>query len=787
MPPRAARQIAWTACFILVFVSAFSPSGTQQPPLELDPSWHAAIEYAAAHHLQFGTQIVFTFGPLGFLSARTSLGHLVGLRIAFAIFWAAIVALETIALTKRLQGWVRIVLLAWLMILALSSGLDQIAFFVLACGTILVLQDNPTERWQFPILVFAFIVASLIKFTFALAALGSLALIVVCWAVQRKIRKAVALALAAPAGFVACWTALGQSPTHIPVWFRRGLDLASGYSGAMNLVPKTSVLCAALAALALFVSALGATLARANRDLVAWSILITATQYVFLAWKEGFTRTGDWHTFVFLWFLPLGLVLLFAVAPKDSWVLHRHILGTAFAAAMVFCLLAANLQIAGFAWRQVVGWPRRVVENTEAMLIVATGRASDLYGGNRSASGNSMLALDRAKDVIGQDSVDVMNFLLLAAVVNGMNYQPRPVIQGFVAYTPALQELNAEYFRGPARPRYILLAHDATDGRFPMFEDSAALNYVLNNYVPVARDGVFLLLQQRTSGDPDFHLVHEANLRYGEKLDLRRWSHGPLFISADILPTLLGDAADFFYQRPPLYLRVGQGDGVELFRIIPSMAELPFLISPLLKSNHDVLNFLTSQAGSEPETLTFDPPKRGSFEFAPQIHVRLYTARDFPEASREVPASRILADVQGRVFWPEPKSVQSASSGRVTIIDGTPALLVRTPSRVELRIPNDASWFSGYFGIPDEAGSFPETSQGLEIDISIEDRLGHHRKAFDRILQSESQTNGRLPFRIPIYSAHDRALTLTTSPLPAGTAGGWSFWSECRFDPAKTQ
>ena len=54
-----------------------------------------------------------------------------------------------------------------------------------------------------------------------------------------------------------------------------------------------------------------------------------------------------------------------------------------------------------------------------------------------------MLRLDHAKDVIGNESVDVMNYLLLAAVVNEMNYQPRPVIQGFVAYTPALQSLNA--------------------------------------------------------------------------------------------------------------------------------------------------------------------------------------------------------------------------------------------------------------------------------------------------------------------------------------------------------
>src|SRR5208283_5853533 len=164
---QTARWIAWPACLTLVFLSAFILSGTRQPPLELDPSWHAALEYSTAHHLQFGTQIVFTFGPLGFLAAPTSLGHLLGARIAFAFFWSALVALLATALARRLPRWVRYAFLTWLVVFTLSAGL------------------------------------------------GSLAVIVVSWVGQRKILKAMVLALAAPAGFVAGWVALGQSLSHL--------------------------------------------------------------------------------------------------------------------------------------------------------------------------------------------------------------------------------------------------------------------------------------------------------------------------------------------------------------------------------------------------------------------------------------------------------------------------------------------------------------------------------------------------------------------------------------------
>lgn len=791
MPSQVPRRIGWTACFILVFISAFFLSGTQQPPLELDPSWHAAIEFASEHLLQFGTEIVFTFGPLGFLSARTSLGHLVGLRVVFALFWSAILTLAAIDVAKRLRSWLRYAFLVWLVVFTFSSGIDPAAFFLLACGTILLIQDNPHERWQFPFFVIAFVLLSLIKFTFLAAALVSLALVVVCWSRERKIRKAMVLALTAPAGFIGCWAALGQSPSHIAAWFVHGLDLASGYSGAMNLVPKTSVLYAAFAALLLFVCAFIVTIARARRTVHSWSILTTLAQYVFLAWKEGLTRAGDWHTFVFLWFLPLGVALCFNVdLPAASAKYHERFLGIAFAATMVLCLASANLQIPRFARQLVIAWPRRMIENTSMILATTTGRARDLYLSSHDARANPMLVLERAKDVIGQDPVDVMNYLLLAAVVNGMNYRPRPVIQGFVAYTSSLQNLNSDYLRSADRPRYILLSHQTTDGRFPMLEDSAALNYVLNNYVPIARDGAFLILQQRTAHDVEFQLVHEESLLFGEKLDLAPWNREPLFMSAEIVPSLPGWVTEFVYQLPPVYMRIARGDEAERFRIVPSMAKLPFLISPILRSNFDLVNFLSTQTGSESEDLTFEPLERRAFDFAPHIQVRLYRASQFPYAAREVPASRILADVQGRVFWPEPQSVESANPARMTMTHGAPALMVRAPSRIELKVPKNASLFSGYFGIPGEIEELAEGSQELELAISITDLSGHTRKAFERTLPARNLAGerGGFLFRIPVDSTHDCEVTLTTSPRPIGTAeGGWAFWSQCRFDARETK
>ena len=305
--------------------------------------------------------------------------------------------------------------------------------------------------------------------------------------------------------------------------------------------------------------ALIAAIGRARGGLLTWAVLITLAQYVFLAWKEGFTRSGDWHAFVFLWFLPLGLAFCFL---EDLPARPRLLTGGCWMSPSPPAWRSAwwrrTFRFRGSPGSKSTDWPRRVTHNAESIFAILRGHsdASMLTAAIPGISG--MLLLDHAKDVIGNESVDVMNYLLLAAVVNEMNYQPRPVIQGFVAYTPALQSLNEEYFRSAGRPHFVMLCQQATDGRFPALEDSAALNYVLNNYVPVARDGRFLILQQRTAEDPAFQLVHEENLRFGEKLDLRPWAHGPLFMSVEITPSLLGRAATFLYQQHPLYMRVAR-------------------------------------------------------------------------------------------------------------------------------------------------------------------------------------------------------------------------------------
>jgi hypothetical protein len=554
----------------------------------------------------------------------------------------------------------------------------------------------------------------------------------------------------------------------------------------MNLTPKATVLCGALAGLTLFLGALIAMIVRARSEIVIWAIAITLGQYGFLAWKEGFTRSGDWHAFVFLWFLPLGIAFfLLTDLPGAPLASKRWGLNFTFVASMGISLVGAHFQIPGFAWQQVTAWPLRFARNTQAIVASLSGHSDALYADCHDPKNYQMLFLDHAQDVIANESVDVMNYLQLAAVINNLNYQPRPVFQGFVAYTPVLQRLNEEYFQSARRPHFVMLCQQATDGRFPALEDSAALNYALNNYVPVARDGRFLILQQQTAEDPELHLEHEQTLRFGEKLDLRPWARTPLFMTVEIHPSLLGRAVTILYQQHPLYMRVSKNQQEERYRIVPSMAELPFLVSPLLNTNFDVMNLYASQPGKQLDSVTFERPEHESYEFRNTLTVRLYAAPSFPYAANEVSIPRMLADIQGRVFWPLPNSVESAAPARVTIFHGTSALMVSAPSKIVADIPQNASSFSGYFGVPEEAYHRDARTPGVAISILVQDRSGKINRRLDRFLNPSSHPGdrGRFSFRVPIDSSRDRTITLTTAAGSASSdEGNSSVWSQCRFE-----
>src|SRR5215471_18546287 len=83
----------------------------------LPQSWEAVLSYAAAHHLQWGREIVFTLGPLGFLTSDYFWGNFFWPIVVWAGGFAFALAAALVPLLGRMPKAIRLLIYAALPLL----------------------------------------------------------------------------------------------------------------------------------------------------------------------------------------------------------------------------------------------------------------------------------------------------------------------------------------------------------------------------------------------------------------------------------------------------------------------------------------------------------------------------------------------------------------------------------------------------------------------------------------------------------------------------------------------
>src|ERR1017187_2730695 len=107
LPARISRALGWSALYLVLVVSIFN--FPLMPSYGLDPSWRMALGYMFEHGMQFGHDVVFTYGPLGFVMSKTFSGiqfwSLIAGQLVLAIISATVIILQG----RRLTGTSRFI------------------------------------------------------------------------------------------------------------------------------------------------------------------------------------------------------------------------------------------------------------------------------------------------------------------------------------------------------------------------------------------------------------------------------------------------------------------------------------------------------------------------------------------------------------------------------------------------------------------------------------------------------------------------------------------------------
>ncbi len=608
-------------CLIKLPATGFRDSAPQ--------SWEGVLAYAAAHHLKWGQDIVFTFGPLGFLTADYYWGYLLWPMVLWAGAFALAVATALVPLLRRLPMVIRLPLYAALPLLTVPScsalGFDSIHLLSITLLGIACLPADRPGKLRLVTTGLIFAMLSLIKFTFCIYSVCALALIAISNRGVQWRNTATLAASALISLFAICW-AIGQGISNVFLYVFHGAQMAAGYSAAMGISARGQDSMIGIALLIFLVTLLltvwlGSPDWRSRTDRVA--IVAAGT---FLAWKEGFVR-ADVHVVVFFVYAFVLAALLPAFLGLD-WVpegkvserekITPELVGrtrfrrrTLMLGASCMFLSLAPFAIYKSDFRAAVR-NGLIARNRDAFNAFARPATFKVELESQLEAMRRLADLPQMRAAVGSDSVGAMSLDQDLAILNGLNYVPHPVFQNYSAFAPPLQRLNTAFFNSSKAPRYLLWRAGSIDGRFPTLDDGEVLLRLLTDYSLVMEEKGMMLWEHKSAPGKSYCLA-DAREMTGS---LEQWvpvPSEPTWLQIECRPTLPGTVQSLLWRCSELRFEVQLDNGaIRNYRLLPGNARSGFVISPFLYSSDRLVESVCTSVPSDANAVTLGRPANQS-------------------------------------------------------------------------------------------------------------------------------------------------------------------------------
>jgi hypothetical protein len=605
------------------------------PALDLgvDTSWCAVLQWAHEHGLQFGKDIVFTYGPLGYLLAPYCLKPPSSWLILINAALCFQIALGLCLVAWRLAPIWRLVLLFFFVLTTANAELraDLLLDAGLFCwGLLCLLESGRRQRFCAAAFLLLAAFAALTKVVYLFVAVFSVVVVVLFLLLGNERCVGWAMLPGFAIAVLGGWLGSGQSLAHLGSFMANAFVISRDYDQAVTLeglpvlrfwgivLGVTSV----IAVLLRICSAFDPSWARARLRRVV--LLGWVLGLLLLVWKHSLVRMDRLHFFDLAVFAPVAAVALGALPGPASMA---RTLGRI--TSLICCLLSLYIIESTF----LPGWAPAVAQifsqfTSHSRWFISPSRCHRLMQPELEAR-HQEAQLPTVRQRAGNGSVDVFGLHQAHALINGLNYTPRPVFQSYVAYNSQLARLNEEYYQSKEAPEYVLFELAGIEHRFPSLDDSLALRTLLANYALAATEKEFLLLKRRNSTVPRLKLLQEGTIKSGERLDLSHYPEQNLWLEIEVKPTWWGRALKLIYRPLPVRVSVWANSSAGSKPIARRQAAASalaggFLCSPFFLRTDAVSDFYSDQSVLRPGAVSVDANPEGEHLRNEAIHFKLY-------------------------------------------------------------------------------------------------------------------------------------------------------------------
>lgn len=750
----------------------------QVPSPQLDPSWASALSYFAKFRFQFGTDIIFTFGPLGYLYTNFHSGFMLSETIVLEFAVKAFIAVQLVTVTMNAGKSFGTIL--FLCTVFLSHHIKDYLFHFSILFCLITVCESRNQPWRVLASLTFLAILSLIKFSFLVMSIAGLFPIMIYCAITARWRLLALMAGQFVTSFLVVWIITGQSVTAIPDYLISSLHIATGYQKSMFWAADAAPLVVGSTILAISGLAVVGLAICSGKPSIKYLLAFLFVECLLLSWRHGFLRAEFYHIIQYYLFSQLALISAWAVLNPYP-VSYRKQLSI----VVVFGLLLpfAGIFVGGpFYWLVLIkptGWANL----RDGLTSISNFSNYREKIGDQLATAKAKHALPKIKALVGRESVDVFGFEQAIALLNEFNYRPRPVFQSYSAYDYFLVQANQQYYLSDRAPRFVLFKLQSIDDRVPAGDDSSTLETILQNYIPMVAERGYLLL--RKSEKPGVivprGLVAEKMAAFDEIIDVPV-GESPLWIQIDWTTSWHERLRELAYQPSEVNIEITtQHRNKHTFRLIEPLARVGFLLTPFLFDTQDVLNSITGRPVESVKSFTLKSPPQYSYS---RFRYRIYALSEFPKHS--IYPDDALRELRYWVFDQVPRRVVANSTSGVTTLGKLgDVFLARAPSEILFDIPKSAGFFEGFFGMQ----FFPifgrEKVDQADFFIEFIDRNEKPLELLHRHLIPETNLADRQkqPFRVALPKKTSGQLRLrATIPSDSDELGNRIYWSDLRFE-----
>lgn len=733
------------------------------PTMELDASWRMALGKFFMEGRQFGKDVVFTYGPLGWAMGKTYWGDhwpiLIGWHVVQAVVFSTIVFWHA----YRLTGYARVFCFIFFYLFGLSYQDAAHQIIMAYAGLELVRRVGTPWRWSSVALLALLAILSLVKFTnlllgfFLVLLAGGLAL----WKTRRV------SGLLVPGLFLGLfllgWKCCGQHLGNLPAYFHSSWEISQGYQDAMGLSCPSKQLYLGLTVAGLMITYLLVNLATSPDRVRGTALSLGALALLYLNWKHGFIR-ADGHQIGFH-YAALSLIVTSPMLLEDGPRLRlpKNLL---LATAGLVAVFSLDTVLPGLV-RGAVGGAQNNI-NLHVAFALGQAYTPEVYAGKMEAE-RSNVDLRKTKAAVGRASLDVLGFEQAVALYNQFNYQPRPVFQGYSAYTPYLSRLNYDYYASDRAPEFVLFKLQTLDGRLATMDDPHVLRLLIQRYTYQFSEQGFALWR-RKPGPFDAAAfeprpIRSSTYRLGEAISLADLADRNIWVEIDYHFSLLGKLRRLLFRPPLVQLRITDDKGVESVHRLPQpIGRAGFMLSPVVNDILDYMRAASDVPARRARSIRIEtaaPQDRDCVQ--DELTVSFYS---LPPSAAGKDYFKNADKAKFHMFMETPISYEALNPPNEDAIDGRTVMIMHAPSQMVFDVPAGATMIEGSFGFVPGAYLNGGRTNGAQFTIYWTD-------GNDRMVLHERYLN-------PVTRLNDRGLQHFSAKLPKGKGN-----VICRIDPGE--